>query len=167
MKGLKVFLIYLLITPLYLCAQDKDPLDKPLIWKQLQANPSNEALWMAYFGKDLFDLSDEEYENFTDWKNNLIQARESFNNHEVKKVLVKKQEYYKNVYGNIKDPYYQNLISNITSNFLMIEEYFQEQYDFYNVEYIFYSKKYPKGDFDREQWISEQEKKLEHMRSQQ
>ena len=169
MKGLNFFLVCLVLVPLTLYAQGKehDPLHKPQIWKRLQANPSNEALWIAYFGKDLFDLSDKEYENFTDWKNQLIQARDNVAKPVTKKQETKKNEYYNSVYGKIKDPYYQNLISNINSNFLMIEEYFHEQYDFYNAVYVFYSDKHPKGNFDKEQWISEQEKKLEELRSQQ
>lgn len=174
MKSLKVFLFSLLLLPFCLAAQGKeseplesDPLKKPFIWKQLKSNPSNEALWIAYFGKDLFDFSDKEYENFTAWKNQLIKERDRDIKPIKNKTEVVKRKYYEQVYGKIKDPYYQNLITNISSNFLMIEEYFYEQFSFYNNDYTFYSDKYPKGKYDKEQWISEQEKMLEKIRSEQ
>ncbi len=171
MKVFKLFILVGVLAPFIALGQVSskvvDPLNKPDVWKKLEANPMHEALWIAYFGKDLFDFSDQEYNQFMQWKQQLIAQRKLGPEKTGGTQQKAKVEYYEKIYGKIRDPYYQNLISNIHSNFLMIEEYFQEQFDFYGQVYVPYTEKHPRENFDKEQWIAEQEKTLTQLRNQQ
>ncbi len=153
--------LLLFVAPLANGQGANDPLKKPHIWRKLASEPTNVALWQAYFGKDIFEFSDVEHEQWSAWRKELLKAREGGDAADRQRA----SDVYK--YGQLQDPYYQNLISNLHGNFVMIEDYFSEQFKFYNQTYTFYSDKYPKGNFNRETWISEQEQRLTVLQKQQ
>ena len=135
----------------------KDPLKKPEIWKKLTIDPKNDGLWKAYFGKDLFELDKEEGSNYREWKGELVHTLKAKQEAAREKLLAKYRTEKSYV---AQSPYLQKLMSNISSNFMLIEDFFSEEFSRVGAEYTFYEDKYPKGDFNKIEWIEQNEKKL-------
>ena len=134
-----------------------DPLKKPDTWKRLIEDPKNDNLWHSYFGKDLFELTATESRDYKLWKSQLILAQRKKQEEEREKLLdkFKTEESYV-----AKSPYLRNLMSNISKNFMLIEDFFDDEFSKHGAKYDFYEDKYPKGDFNKISWIEENEKKL-------
>lgn len=130
----------------------KDPLHKPDIWKQLELNPKNDALWSKYFGKDLFELTKEEGLNFKSWRSQLLSASEAGPS--------KKMDT-----SSADDIALHRLTDNISKNFFLIEDFFSAEFKKYGVEYVAYSVKNPGGTYGKVQWVEEHEKKLKELRA--
>ena len=149
--------LFISIAPAVAGQTVNDPLKKPTIWKRLVDDPKNDNLWQSYFGKDLFELTSDESRNYKKWKSDLVIAKRNKEQAETNKLLDK----YKSGDSYVaKSPYLQKLMSNISKNFMLIEDYFDEEFDRYGASYEFYEDKYPKGEYNKVQWIEEHEKKL-------
>ncbi len=135
----------------------KDPLKKPAVWKQLESYPKNDNLWKAYFGKDLFELNSDEGKNYRLWRAFLISEKTKQEETERNKILATYRTEKSYV---AKSPYLQRLMSNINRNFMLIEDFFDEEFDSNGATYEFYEDKYPDGKFSKISWIELNEKKL-------
>ncbi|MGF1532688.1 MAG: hypothetical protein ACFCUI_03225 [Bernardetiaceae bacterium] len=49
-----------------------DPLKKPAIWKALEENPADEGLWYQYMGKEESKMSQQQYDQFIGWRQELL-----------------------------------------------------------------------------------------------
>ncbi|MFT5617201.1 MAG: hypothetical protein ACI85I_000417 [Arenicella sp.] len=135
----------------------KDPLKKPSIWKQLQTYPKNDNLWKSYFGKDLFELNAAEGKNYRLWRSFLIAEK-----HKQEEIARKKMMaiYHTKTSYIAKSPYLQRLMSNVKMNFMLIEDFFDEEFENNGETYEFYEDKFPDGKFSKIMWIAQNEKKL-------
>lgn len=134
-----------------------DPLKKPAIWNRLKDYPKSDNLWKAYFGKDLFELDSDEGKNYRLWRAFLISEKTKQEEEERAKILsnYRTEESYV-----AKSPYLQRLMSNINRNFMLIEDFFDEEFDNHGESYEFYEDKHPDGKFNKITWIEQNEKKL-------
>lgn len=134
----------------------KDPLKKPEVWKKLEIDPKNDNLWQSYFGKDLFELTPEEGKNYHVWQAHLVQAKKRKEKEEEDALIKKytKKEYLP------QSNYLRKMMSNISKNFMLIEDYFDDEFEKAGGSYIFYEEKHPKGDLNRVLWIELQENEL-------
>lgn len=166
--NLRLFLLMLLLGSSPLWAQTpvakaapagknaQDPLNKPKIWDKLKADPDDDNLWQAYFGKDLFNLSKEEMGNFKLWKQRL---QDEFATNEAtneSRKLNSRAEAQAAAYASE----FKRLMENVNRNFMMIEEYFTEKFAQHGEKYITYREKYPDGKYNKTLWVEQQEKRL-------
>ncbi|MGB0523255.1 MAG: hypothetical protein ACPGJS_09860 [Flammeovirgaceae bacterium] len=143
-------------------AELKDPLKKPDVWKRLESDPKNDHLWQSYFGKDLFELTPEEGKNYHIWQAYLVQTKKKKELAE-ERALIKK---YTSKNYLPQSAYLRKMMSNISKNFMLIEDYFDEEFAKVGGSYTFYEEKHPKGDFNRVLWIELQENELIKLRKQ-
>lgn len=141
-------------------AELKDPLKKPGVWAKLETDPKNDNLWQSYFGKDLFELTPEEGKNYHVWQAYLVQTKKKKELEEEKALLKKfaSKDYMP------QSAYLKKLMSNIAKNFMLIEDYFDGEFEKAGGAYTFYEEKHPKGDFNRVLWIELQENELIKLR---
>jgi hypothetical protein len=135
----------------------EDPLKKPTVWKQLKNYPKNDNLWKSYFGKNLFELNPDEGKKYRLWRAALISEKHKREEIARRKILANYQT--KTSYV-AKSPYLQRLMSNINRNFMLIEDFFDEEFDTNGATYEFYEDKHPDGKFSKITWVEQNEKKL-------
>ncbi|GAA4839183.1 hypothetical protein [Algivirga pacifica] len=141
-----------------------DPYRKPEIWKRISEDPDSDYWWRIYFGKDLFDLSSEEYILYESIRERLIQTKES------EKEVQQSHVYSYNLSNKVlqteslkDDLIYRELTANISKNFFLIEDYFSQKFNEMGMDYIFYQDAYPNEDYNRMHWVREHEMQLEEM----
>lgn len=139
-----------------------DPFSKPTLWARLKTTPEDDDLWQKYFGKDLFELSEEEYTYYEQLRNKLIQDNIEWVEEVESKKNIRLQKQ-RNVISK-EDPYYLSLLENITRNFAMIELYFYDEFEKYNSEYVTYEEVYPNGDYNKRTWVTENDKRLKELK---
>lgn len=134
----------------------KDPLKKPTVWKKLETDPKNDNLWQTYFGKDLFELTPEEGQNYHVWQAFLVQAKKKRELEEEQKLLKK----YAQKDYQPQSAYLRKMMGNVSKNFMLIEDYFDDEFQRAGGTYTFYEEKHPKGEFNRVLWVELQESEL-------
>jgi hypothetical protein len=126
----------------------------------------NEDLWVQYFGTDHFNLTDEQTNYINVWRKKF---RDEYNatmeDIEMKKIAIK----HAGAPGIVseKEKEYSNLIKNINQNFMVIEDYFNEEFANVGAKYTFYKDKHPDGAMDKSKWVEAQEKTLATLKAQQ
>ncbi|MEN7550151.1 hypothetical protein AAG747_19685 [Rapidithrix thailandica] len=143
---------------------EEDPLLKPNIWQQLSDDPYNDDLWMKYFDKDLFNLNSKEYELYTSCRNGLLQKNLAKQRKREEALQKFREEYVQQRYGEKQKLDYRELVQNIAKNFPMIEEYFDAQFNVYEIDYLFYDEKHPDGKYNKTKWVEEHETKLQKLK---
>ncbi|AZQ60995.1 hypothetical protein EI427_01810 [Flammeovirga pectinis] len=136
----------------------EDPLVKPRIWSQLKQNPTDEYLWSRYFGKDLFDITPDEYQLYEILKNDLMNQDQGYQQELEQAKIERKiaqQAYTKNDYAAWSE--------NISLNFGQIEVYFTEKFDAMGSEYVPYHELYPEEEYNLTKWVDEHEARLEEL----
>lgn len=56
------------------------------------------------------------------------------------------------------------LKSNISQNFVIIQDFYEEVFKEYGIEYVRYEKKHPEGDENQVEWVREHDKKLKKLK---
>lgn len=74
------------------------------------------------------------------------------------------KDYINRRYGNITADVYSDLVQNISRNFPMIEQYFEEQFAKYGHEYVYYHVKHPDKSYNKTTWVDEHEAELRKLR---
>lgn len=183
MKKLLGILLFLFITILTIQAQDfeDDPLDHPELWQKLLKTPSDFTIWNEYIGREWGKMSKEEKTEVIAWRRHLL-AGKSFTKkqsqitgiptHHVEEAEVIVQEVIKVEQLNVKEiraleaimleeeQEMTQLTTNISSNFIVIEDLYDEIYKELGQTYVFYSEKHPKGKYSKTSWVEEQEKNI-------
>jgi hypothetical protein len=59
----------------------------------------------------------------------------------------------------------KSLKANAMTNFVIIEEAYEEEFKKLGVEYIPYAKLYPKGGYSKQQWLEDKERQLKELKS--
>jgi hypothetical protein len=73
MKHLIKALIIFFVMPCFAqTGNTKDPLKKPDVWAKLEANPTDSALWVSYYGKEWKAMAKEDLDRITAWKQSLM-----------------------------------------------------------------------------------------------
>ncbi|MDW7695188.1 hypothetical protein R9C00_28635 [Flammeovirgaceae bacterium SG7u.111] len=158
-----VIIVLFVGTNIHTFAQKlEDPLKKPELWAKLKKQPTNDQYWRAYFEKDLFSLSQEEYKNYNSWKAQLeADYRVLLEKREIAQQK-KREEYYAKRWATPPtEDDYEELSHNVYKNFSIIEQYFEEQYKRHGEKYEAYDTKYPEGKFNKIKWVEEHEQALE------
>ncbi|ANQ51285.2 hypothetical protein KMW28_16735 [Flammeovirga yaeyamensis] len=136
----------------------EDPLVKPHIWSQLKENPTDENLWVMYFGKDLFDITAEEYQLYEILKKDLLNADKDFQAQQeqakINRALSRAQ---------VTQTEYEDWTRNINLNFGQIELYFTDKFSELGSEYVPYSELYEEGEYNLTQWVDEHESRLKEL----
>lgn len=136
----------------------EDPLVKPQIWKQLKQNPQDEYLWSRYFGKDLFDISIEEYQLYEVLKSDLMNSNKGYQE-EMEKAKIERKITQQAFSQNDYDEWSQN----INLNFSQIEIYFKEKFLAMGSEYVSYYELYPNEEYNLTKWVDEHEARLKEL----
>jgi len=138
-------------------AQQKlnDPLNKPDLWARIKQDPQNDRVWAAYFGKkDWADLEDDENDSLRRWKKALLEELQPTKvDHEKMRYYAEKEKELTNYIQKM-----EVLKSNVSKNFVIIEELFELTFDELGLTYTFYSEKYPDGDYNMVRWVEEIDK---------
>ncbi|MEH0155007.1 hypothetical protein V6R21_12750 [Limibacter armeniacum] len=142
-------------------ASMNDPFMKPELWAKLKTQPDNDYFWKLYFGKDLFDLPEDQYKIYEGLRQKLIKE-ENKRRAAVKKKIIERKIAEEAETNNrfASDPIYQDLVSNISKNFVMIEMYFTDKFEEAGSEYVSYFDMYPNNDYNKIQWVDEHEHRL-------
>ena len=168
----------------------KDPLKKPSIWQQLETSPDNNSLWEKYYGKSLAQMSTSEKTQMQGLQTYLMklesiaQARLVADNklssggisdwNEADPQLQQARIEYKTEQEAQKAAYHSHLEtfifqepatltslkSNISENFLLIEEFYDNEFPKYGLKYIPYTDAYPEKKYPLEHWVKDQDAKL-------
>ncbi|MBD0402542.1 hypothetical protein [Flammeovirga sp. EKP202] len=136
----------------------EDPLVKPQIWKQLKERPQDEYLWAKYFGKDLFDITPEEYQMYEVLKSDLLNSDKSYQE-EIEKAKLER----KMAQQTFSQSDYDQWTKNISLNFGQIEVYFTERFSAMGSEYVSYYELYPNEDYNLTKWVDEHEARLKEL----
>jgi hypothetical protein len=111
--------VFLMGVPFAKAQTVNDPLKNPYVWNKLKNAPSDNKLWSAYFGKDLFDMTAEEGINYRKWKSYLSDLKTTED--EDQDYIARQMRL-----GKVNhDPDYTQLLSNVETNFALIEDYFE------------------------------------------
>jgi len=142
-----------------------DVMKNPVVWAKLKTDYHNDNLWAQYFGTDVFNLTKEQNQYIERWKS-ILQNQEILDAEEAQ---LKRQQLrhgsQTNTATSASERHYQSLLNNIAQNFVMIEDYFTEEFAKYGSVYHTYQEKYPTGNYDKFRWIQEQEKKLKELKA--
>ena len=137
-----------------------DPLRNKHIWAKLLVYPLDEILWQQYFGKDLFDLTAQEYEMMEHLKGR-IQTRERKAQEAIQVNRDnRKKEYAKKYKNTVLSQEYYDLITNIQENFELIEAFFAKEFTKYQLDYLRYDELHPDKKYNLIKWVDEQEARL-------
>ncbi|OHX67944.1 hypothetical protein [Flammeovirga pacifica] len=136
----------------------EDPLVKPHIWSQLKESPTDEKLWAMYFGKDLFDITAEEYQLYEILKKDLLNTDKSYLQEQeqarIDRVLSQ---------STVSENEFESWTRNISLNFGQIELYFTDKFSSLGSEYVPYSELYEEGEYNLTQWVDEHESRLKEL----
>ena len=188
------FLIGILLVGLTFKAQaGEDPLGKPAVWSKIKSSPIDSVLWAQYFGKAWVCLDDSELAIVKEWQTALMEdfevdaaasvsdinwdnpklyenGRLEFVDHEVEaekqRLEKEKNEYIRDLESSMMQdpPEIAEMKKNIPENFIIIEEWYEEQFLTYSVDYVWYEDKYPKKGYSKVDWIHDKEKELAELR---
>lgn len=136
----------------------EDPLVRPDVWKLLKENPQDEYLWSRYFGKDLFDISPEEYQLYEILKSDLMNSNKGYQE-EVEMAKIER----KLAQQSFTQSDYDNWSQNISLNFGQIEIYFSERFSAMGSEYVSYYELYPNEEYNLTKWVDEHEARLKEL----
>ncbi|GAB4336586.1 MAG: hypothetical protein OHK0038_14890 [Flammeovirgaceae bacterium] len=142
----------------------EDPLDKPKEWAAVSNNPKNDKLWEKYFGKDLFSLNKEENLMFNNLKQYLLNKEKAITDKQDYEVMLRKTQSRYKKFENFTKAQYNELVQNVNKNFPIIEDYFAYQYELLGEKYVTYQDAYPTGEITKQEWIEEQELKIEELK---
>jgi hypothetical protein len=181
------FFAFLTIFSLTIQAQDfeEDPLKHPEIWAKLLKTPSDFTLWNEYIGREWGEMSKEEKTEVIAWRRHLL-AGKTFTKKEtqitgipeehIEETEVITQEVIKVEQLNVREikaleaimleeeQEMTQLTGNISSNFIMIEDLYDEIFKELGHTYIFYDEKHPKGKYSKTSWVEEQEKNVKKIK---
>ncbi|NLR89960.1 hypothetical protein [Flammeovirga agarivorans] len=136
----------------------EDPLVKPTIWAKLKEAPTDEHLWEMYFGKNLFDITPEEYQLYEVLKSDLMKVDLGFQNEQeqarINRTLAQQA---------VTQSDYESWTRNISLNFGQIELYFTERFKSLGSEYVPYHELYPDDEYNLTKWVDEHESRLEEL----
>jgi len=169
-----------------------DPLGKPGIWGKLQKSPIDSVLWAQYFGKPWISMSNTELVDLNNWRKELLHIFEvehtddanvnwndpnehkdgklEFVDHEIeaeKKRLDREMTVYVHelkVYLTKESTTMKRLKQNISLNFVVIEELYEEEFQKLGMAYVWYEDKYPKGRYNKDAWIQEKADELRQLK---
>jgi len=144
-----------------------DPLEKPAIWEQLKQNPYNDAFWTTYFEEDLFSLTKEQYINYNAWKAYLVDLKSKKIEEDKLALLKRREEYLANRYKHkrkLTESDFEELVQNVSKNFPIIEQYFNEQFEALGEKYQSYADVHPENKYNQTKWVEENEEKLMNLR---
>ena len=158
--------IFILLTVNILIAQDdditkEDPLLKPKIWEQLVDKPTNNHFWQAYFDKDIFELTKEENDKYNEWRIKLSEAKNKRDEEIQMKIYKRKNRFLQQ--PNEFD--YEVMMQNPVKNFELLEDYFIRHFKLFDLTYLPYDDKHPKGSYNKIAWIEDITKKLKELNS--
>lgn len=168
-----------------------DPLSKPNVWEELKGHPDDSLMWSRYVSKPWACFNKTDRDNINLWKKSLVKAlnevvveaktdhvdwaEESTKDVEADEAIEREHE---RVEGEIKAyiarleqvlveerQMIRDLKSNINMNFFIIEELYQEEFAALGVPYEGYMTLYPKGNYNKQEWIEEKEKELYKLKS--
>ncbi len=161
-------------------AQDSelnDPLKKPELWAKLKASPGDAKLWEAYTGKAWESMSKTEQERVAIWRQEMmlrgileheivITNEEKMINEDVQVIENIKSSELKNAEMLIMQEQEEitELKSNITENFVILEDLYRELFKEYGLEYKTYASVHPDGKFPVVQWIQEHDAKVKEVK---
>lgn len=146
-------------------AEIEDPFSKPELWAKLNTSPQDDYLWKMYFGKDLFDLTTEQYKMYESLRNHLIAKEEKKNEAMMQKIYQERNNITSEgaIVSLRDDVNYQELVSNVSKNFALIEAFFTQKFEQIGSEYVSYYEMYPNSDYNHTQWVDEHESRLEEL----
>jgi signal recognition particle subunit SEC65 len=158
-----LFFLGIFCLPQFASAQVHDPLKKPDIWAKLKINPADEELWKMYFGKK--EMSDDDHAKMDTWKKQLSEVSKptttrtdtkSTNNIETWNDLQGWEEMIMEDRNEII-----KLKSNVSANFLLIEELFGQIYEELDLSYKPYEEVHADNKYPKTKWVEEHESKIQ------
>lgn len=159
-----------------------DPLKKPDIWNKIVKAPQDMRLWAAYVGKNLNSLSDEEEQKIVKWcssiKSNFglhqlpedtwmeVAEDHHYNNQQKVQMDLEYKIFHKQVEEHIlnESPILQNLQANIETNFIIIEDIMQLEFEELGTKYIDYASTHRNGDYPKDKWLQEKNEELKELK---
>ena len=188
MKRLLSVCLFIFLTIITTQAQDfeEDPLNHPQVWAKLLKTPSDFTLWNDYIGKEWGEMSKVEKTEVIAWRRHLL-AGKTFTKKETQitgmpeehleetEVII--QEVIKVEQLNAQEiraleaimleeeHEMTQLTTNISSNFIVIEDLYDEIFKELGHNYVFYSEKHPKGNYSKTSWVEEQEKNVKKIKN--
>ncbi|MCS7005892.1 MAG: hypothetical protein NZM38_11280 [Cytophagales bacterium] len=140
-----------------------DVLKKPEMWAKIRQDYHNDKLWAQYFATDVFNLTKEQLAYIERWKG-IFHQEEILEAEEAQLKLQQLRQGSATSQNSASERYFQSLVNNIAQNFVMIEDYFNEEFKKYGGIYHYYQEKYPNGNYDKHRWVQEHEKKLRELK---
>ncbi len=183
-KLLLLSLSFIIVTTTFSLSQStiNDPLKKPEIWNQIVKNPQDMRLWAAYVGKDLNSLSDEEEEKIVKWCSSIkgnfglhqlpedtwkeIAEDHHYNSQQKVQMDLEYKIFHKQVEDHIlnESPILQNLQTNIETNFIIIEDIMQLEFEELGTKYVSYATIHKNGDYPKDKWLQEKNEELKELK---
>lgn len=183
-KLLILNLTFLLLSTTYSLSQSTvdDPLKKPEIWRKIINAPQDMQLWAAYVGKDLNSLSENEEEQIVKWcssiKSNFdlhklpedtwmeVAEDHHYNKQQKVQMDLEYKIFHKQVEEHILNdsPILENLQANIETNFIIIEDILQLEFEEFGTQYVDYASTHKSGDYPKEKWLQEKNEELKELK---
>lgn len=69
---INILFVFFIIPCFAQTASIKDPMNKPDVWTKLEANPTDSALWISYYGKEWKAMAKDDLDKITSWKQSLM-----------------------------------------------------------------------------------------------
>lgn len=161
-------------------AQDfqEDPLNHPQIWERLLDAPSDFTIWNEYMGKEWGEMSQLEKTEVIAWRKHLLAGKtfspkhhqvQGLPEHHIEEVEAISEKVIKVQQLNVseiraleaimldEEQEMGQLTTNISSNFIVIEDLYTEIYQELGKTYVFYNETHPDGKYSKTSWVEEQE----------
>jgi hypothetical protein len=174
-------------------AQKSDPYRKPQTWEKLKKDPNNRRLWSKYLNKKYSSFTKKDKAEIESMKQALyieavaeeeaivgVQERnvseEIFAGFPAPKVVVDKPNLI--TIAEVKQLGHaeaiileqpseiEELKTNITTNFIILEDKFKELFESMGQPYKYFHEVHPEGDYSELRWIEEQELKIKLLKKQ-
>lgn len=153
-------------------AQEKeihDPLKKPHIWRKLVDTPDDRGLWAEYMGKGWKEMTDEDKRYINKWIKAIVMEAESKINYD---------DYVATKFNSMDELLtwermimeesnrISELKSNVSANFLLIEDMFKEIFEELDRDYKTYDEVHADGNYRQLKWVENHENKITYIKEQ-
>ncbi len=154
-------------------SSNKDPMGKPDVWKKLKDNPNNQALWEDYLGKQIQNFTEEDNDKVATWQGQLMVLQAQYaevvvtskaNTDAADEDILRDMQIgdwenlEKIVMGTGSE--IENIRQNIETNFILLEDLYEQSFEEQGLKYVFYDVTYPEGKYSKIAWVEAQEEKL-------
>ena len=177
-----IIVVGFVTLPIPVVANLDDPLNKPAVWNLLKRDPTDPALWASYMGKPWVCMNYAEKQQVEQWREKMRKLSEEYLLSSGEKadqqawkeesVAVEKELRNKSIEAAAAEQialikqYEKALLSqgsqsldelksNISSNFILIEDMYKERFTQAGGSYQYYKTVHPNDTYSKVKWIEE------------